>query len=46
MRVSRRALLFAFAGPLLRAQKETTFSSDVKVVNVLATVRNKQGQIV
>jgi VWFA-related protein len=29
----------------LRAQS-TTFSTDVKVVNVLATVRNKQGQLV
>jgi VWFA-related protein len=39
------ASLFA-AAPLLRAQKDTTFSSDVKVVNVLATVRNKRGEIV
>jgi VWFA-related protein len=32
---------------LLRAQeKETTFSSDVKVVNLFATVRDKQGRIV
>ena len=44
--ISRRGLLFsAFA--LLRASgQDTTFSTDVKVVNVLATVRNKQGQIV
>jgi len=28
------------------AQTATTFSADVKVVNVLTTVRNKQGQIV
>ena len=34
------------AGRLLRAQQDKTFSTDVKVVNVLATVRNKQGQIV
>ncbi len=39
------ASLFPAAG-LLHGQKETTFSSDVKVVNVLATVRNKQGEIV
>ena len=49
--VSRRRLLFSLisafpAGGLLRGQKDTTFSSDVKVVNVLATVRNKQGEIV
>src|SRR5260370_10131344 len=30
----------------LRAQKETTFTADVKVVNVFATVRDKQGKIV
>jgi VWFA-related protein len=30
----------------LLAQKDTTFSTGVKVVNVFATVRNKQGQIV
>lgn len=35
------------AGRVLRAQpQEKTFSTDVKVVNVFATVRNKQGQIV
>ena len=31
---------------LLAAQETPTFSSDVKVVNVLATVRDKHGQIV
>src|SRR5579871_5594833 len=30
----------------LRAQNETTFSTDVRVVNVFATVRDKQGKIV
>ncbi len=34
------------AARLLRAQKETTFTADVKVVNVFATVRDKQGKIV
>jgi len=34
------------AGRLLRAQKETTFTADVKVVNVFASVRDKQGRIV
>ena len=32
--------------PLLYGQQPPTFSSDVKVVNVLATVRDKQGKIV
>jgi VWFA-related protein len=49
--VSRRSFVSSWvslftARGLLRGQKDTTFSSDVKVVNVLATVRNKQGQIV
>ena len=48
---SRRSLLSAFAlwpaARLLRGQQpNTTFSADVKVVNLLATVRDKQGQIV
>jgi VWFA-related protein len=44
--ISRRSVLFS-AIPLFRANaQDTTFSTDVKVVNVLATVRNKQGQIV
>jgi len=37
--------LFA-TGPSLQSQQDPVFSTDVKVVNVLATVRNKQGQIV
>ena len=41
----RSFLLSAFPALALRGQ-DTTFSTDVKVVNVLATVRNKQGQIV
>src|SRR6266446_4550345 len=31
---------------LLRGAQDTTFSTDVKVVNVLATVRDKHGQII
>jgi VWFA-related protein len=31
---------------LVRGQQDTTFSADVKVVNVLATVRDNKGQIV
>src|SRR5579859_6779977 len=48
--VSRRGLLFSMLPLAARClkgdEKDTTFSTDVKVVNVLATVRNKQGQIV
>ena len=49
--VSRRDILFSAAGFLsaaktLRSWQDTTFSSEVKVVNVLATVRDKKGQIV
>src|SRR5436309_12050389 len=44
MTISRRGLLLSLA-PLLRAQ-DTKFSTDVKVVNVLATVRDKHGQII
>src|SRR5258708_32737181 len=45
--ISRRGLLLSLTSLLpAQGQKETTFSSDVKVVNVLATVRNKQGEIV
>jgi VWFA-related protein len=36
----------AFLLPLLRGEQAPTFSTDVKVINVLATVRNKQGQVV
>jgi VWFA-related protein len=43
--ISRRSLL-ALVPLVLRAQKNETFSTQVKVVNVFATVRNKQGQIV
>lgn len=38
--------LFVFVGSLLLAQQDATFSTGVKVVNVLATVRNKHGQII
>lgn len=34
------------ANPPANPQSNTTFSADVKVVNLLATVRDKQGQIV
>jgi VWFA-related protein len=48
MSLSRRGLLLSsLVAPFLRAQQQgTTFSTDVKLVNVFATVRNKQGQIV
>ncbi len=41
----RWGVLFAVFA-LLHGQQPPTFSSDVKVVNVLATVRDKQGKIV
>jgi VWFA-related protein len=49
--VPRRSFLLSalFLCPqarLLRAGQDTTFSTDVKVVSVLATVRDKHGQIV
>jgi len=50
-RVPRRsflvsALLLNPAARLLRSGQDTTFSTDVKVVNVLVTVRDKHGQII
>ncbi|MBZ5592547.1 MAG: VWA domain-containing protein [Acidobacteriia bacterium] len=44
--ISRRGLLFSAFAALRAGGQDTTFSADVKVVNVLATVRNKQGQII
>jgi VWFA-related protein len=45
-RLSRRSLLAALPALRLAAQTDTRFSTDVKVVSVLATVRNKQSQLV
>src|SRR5713226_2878971 len=50
-RYSRRQILkwaTALGGvrTLARAQEEPTFSTDVRVVNVLATVRDRQGHII
>src|SRR5260370_1230638 len=42
--ISTASLLYAAAG--LRAQQDVTFKTDVKVVNVLATVRTKKGEII
>jgi VWFA-related protein len=51
--ISRRNLLFSGAALLAanrivwgQKEKDSTFSADVKVVNVFATVRDKQGHIV
>jgi VWFA-related protein len=49
--ISRRELLSSLAsifvvGRWLKGQEDSTLSVDVRVVNVLATVRNKQGQII
>src|ERR1700694_2081991 len=50
MNFSRRALLVSAASAIvarrLRAQNNTTFSTGVNVVNVFATVRDRQGKIV
>ncbi len=45
MKLSRRTLLFS-ALPFLRAQEDATIRVDVRVVNVLATVRTKKGEII
>lgn len=48
--VSRRrwigAVTYTLLGRSLDGQQEPTFSTEVKVVNVFATVRNKNGQII
>ena len=41
-----RAAGFGLGGFVLRGQDQPTFSTEVKVVNVLATVRGKHGEIV
>src|SRR5260370_38848494 len=45
---SRRYLIISaiFLLPSLHAQKDTTFTADVNVVNVFATVRDKKGAII
>jgi VWFA-related protein len=40
------SLPFCFRFPLRRQPDEPTFSTEVKVVNILATVRTKSGQII
>lgn len=44
--LTRRHLLALLPGLHLRAQEPPTFATDVKVVNLFATVRNKKGEIV
>jgi VWFA-related protein len=50
MNFSRRSLLFSAASAVvarrLQAQNDTTFTTAVNVVNVFATVRDRQGKIV
>jgi VWFA-related protein len=50
MSISRRRFLFSAASVSLagrlNAQADSTFSTDVKVVNVLVTVRDRQGKII
>jgi VWFA-related protein len=42
----RRAFLLSTAAALARAQQEPVFSTEIKVVSVLATVRDKKGSFV
>ncbi|MCC6389543.1 MAG: VWA domain-containing protein [Bryobacterales bacterium] len=44
-RYTRRELLLSLAA-LAAAQEPTTFSTEVRVVNLLASVRNKRGEII
>ena len=44
--VSRRSFLFSATALVAAAQDQPKFSTDVKVVNVFATVRDKKGQVV
>jgi len=44
--INRRAFLLSVASLPIVSGQEPTFSADVKVVNVFATVRDKQGDIV
>ena len=44
--ISRRSFLFSAVPLFAAAQEQATFSTDVKVVSVLATVRDKKGQII
>ena len=50
MKLSRRSLLFSGASVAalqrLKAQNDPTFTTDVNVVNVFASVRDKQGNII
>ena len=46
MKLTRRAILAAVAAPLARAAQDITFSTEVKVVNLLANVHGKNGEIV
>src|SRR5437764_5532947 len=48
MLLPRRSFMFslAAAATVSAQEKETTFSTDVKVISVFATVRDKQGRIV
>jgi len=45
-RCSRRSLIMGAVGLPLLGQDETVFSTDVKVVNILANVRGRNGEVV
>lgn len=44
--LSRRGFLFGAGSCLARAQQEPVFSTDVRVVNILATVRDRKGAFI
>jgi len=45
MRIARRSLVFGFVANAL-GQEQPTFSTDVNVVSILATVRDRDGRVV
>ena len=45
-RPTRRLFLLAAAGALRAAQQEPVFTTEVRVVNILATVRDKKGAFI
>src|ERR1700678_2344289 len=44
--VSSTSLLFAGARAIAQEQEQPSFTSDIQVVNLLATVRNKKAEII
>ena len=46
MGLPSKLLLLLCSGPLVCGQQEPVYKTDVKVVNLLATVRSKQGTFI